>query len=271
LLELRLSERLVASGALAVLGLLFLGPLLWLIMASVDARATWALSIPHPTASHFAAATRGPYMVSLVNTFMLSLIATAVSTVAGVLGGYALSRRRIPLRDGLMVCILFLTAVPVSIMIIPVFQMFSRFDLLGLTASSVFIGVLNLPFSLWLIKTAVDTVPRELEEAALIEQASLMQVVLHVTIPAALPGIAAAAIYSFISAWGSFMVPFVLINDPAQSPASLQIFGFIRAIDIQYGNVAAFSIIYSLPVILLYLLMSRLFTGGFVMGGAVKG
>jgi multiple sugar transport system permease protein len=90
-------------------------------------------------------------------------------------------------------------------------------------------------------------------------------------VPVSMPGIASAAIFSFINAWGSFIVPLVLISDPSQQTGPLTIYGLIAAANVRYGDIAAFSIVYSLPVILLYLIVARFFSGGFLLGGAVKG
>jgi multiple sugar transport system permease protein len=264
-------EALIVNGLLALLGIMFLAPMLWIFFASVDANASYALSWPHFTLAHFREVTRGDFLLSLVNTLILSLIAAAVSTIAAILGGYALSRRRVPLSDGLMVAILFLTGIPLAIMIVPIFQVYARYDLLNLWATGVFLGVCSLPFALWLIKTGMDAVPKELEEAARMERANVLQVILHVTVPVALPSIFAAVIYSFINAWGAFLPPLVLISDPAQITGPIKIYGLIGNSDIRYGDIAAFSLIYSLPVVVLYVLMSRPFSGGFSMGGAVKG
>ena len=262
---------LIGNGLLALLGIAFLAPLLWVFFASVDADASWSLAWPHFTLSHFHDVTRGSFLQSLVNTLVLSLIAACVSTVTAILGGYALSRRRIPFSDGLMVTILFLTGIPIAIIVVPVFQVFAKYNLLNLWATAVFLGVSSLPFALWLIKTGMDAVPKELEEAARIERANVLQVILHVTIPVALPSIFAALIYSFINAWGSFLPPLVLISDQNQITGPIRIYGLIGSSDVRYGDIAAFSIIYSLPVVVLYILMSRPFSGGFSMGGAVKG
>ncbi|HUC17953.1 MAG TPA: carbohydrate ABC transporter permease [Acetobacteraceae bacterium] len=264
-------ESLIVNGLLALLGILFLAPLLWIFFASVDVNASWALSWPHFTLAHFREVTRGDFLVSLVNTLLLSLVASAVSTIAAILGGYALSRRRVPLADGLMVTILFLTGIPLAIMIVPVFQVYAQFNLLNLWATGVFLGVCSLPFALWLIKTGMDAVPKELEEAARMEQASILQIILYVTVPVALPSIFAALIYSFINAWGAFLPPLVLISDQNQITGPIKIYGLIGNSDVRYGDIAAFSLIYSLPVVILYILMSRPFSGGFSMGGAVKG
>jgi multiple sugar transport system permease protein len=261
----------IVNGLLALVGGLFLAPLAWIVLASVDANASWALSWPNFTLAHFHDVVRGDFLQALLNTVYLSIIATAVSTGAGILGGYALSRRRVPLSDELMVGVLFLTGIPVAIMIVPVFQVYAKYDLLDLSATGGFLGVTSLPFALWLIKTAVDSVPRELEEAAMMERANVLQIILRVTIPVALPGIFAATIYSFINAWGAFLAPLVLISDQDEITGPLKIYGLIGSAAVHYGDIAAFSIVYSVPVIILYVLMSRPFSGGFSMGGAVKG
>ena len=125
---------------------------------------------------------------------------------------------------------MFLTGIPIAIMIIPVFQMFGYFGLLSLIPTGVFLGVTSLPFALWLIKTAMDSVPKELEEAAQIERAGVLQIILYVTAPLALPEIAAAAIFSFISApLGAFLVPLVLISDANELPGPILIYGQISA------------------------------------------
>jgi multiple sugar transport system permease protein len=264
-------RRLVPNTLLALLTIGFLAPMLWLALASVDAHATWALRWPSLTLAHFGDVTRGDYLWSLWNTFVLAAVATVTAVVPGVFGAYALSRRRIPLRDGLMVTVLFLTGIPVGIMIIPVFQIFAEYGLLSLIPTGIFLGANSLPFALWLMKTAIDGVPKEMEEAAAIERASLMQTILHVVVPVSIPGIASAAIFSFINAWGSFIVPLVLVSDPSQATGPLTIYGLIAAANVRYGDIAAFSILYSLPVVVLYLILSRAFAGGFVMSGAVKG
>lgn len=264
-------EAIITNGLLGLLGFAFLLPMLWLFLASLDANAGWSLEWPHFTLAHFVDVTRGDYLRALLNTLYISVVATAVSSSAGILGGYALSRRDIPLSDEIMVSVLFLTGIPVAIMIVPVFEVFAKYNFLSLVPTGVFLGVTSLPFALWMIKTAIDAVPKELEEAALIERANVIQIIFRVTVPVALPGILGAAIYSFINAWGSFLPPLVLISDPAQATGPIKIYGLIGSAAVRYGDIAAFSLVYSLPVIVLYIAMSRPFSGGFSMGGAVKG
>jgi multiple sugar transport system permease protein len=137
--------------------------------------------------------------------------------------------------------------------------------------TAVLLGVTSLPFAIYLIKNTIDAIPKDLEEAASMEQASTFRIVRSVVIPLAMPGIASAAIFSFVNAWGNFLIPIVLIADQASQPAPIAIYGFIGAATIRYGQIAAFSVIYSLPVVILYFIMSRFFSGGFSLSGAVRG
>ena len=189
----------------------------------------------------------------------------------GALAAYALSRRRIPWKGPLLLIVLFLTGVPLAILIIPIFELFSDLGWLSILPCALFLAVTTLPFEIYLIKNFIDAVPQDLEEAARMERAGTMQILLKVIGPLAMPGIAAAAIFGFVTAWGSFLIPLVLITSPNQQPGSIAIFGFIGAAHVQYGNIAAFSLVYAVPIFLLYALSSRLFRGGFVLSGAVRG
>jgi multiple sugar transport system permease protein len=265
------TSRRVGNGLLALIGLLFAVPMLWLLAASLDSNASWSVELPHLTLANFQAATASDKLHSLWNSFVLSGVATIVSTVASALAAYSLSRRRIPWKGPMLLIVLFLSGVPMSILIVPVYQLFATQNWLSMIPTAIFLGVTAMPFEIWLIKNFMDAIPYDLEEAARIERASTWQILTRVVGPLALPGIGAGAIYAFVNAWGSFVVPLVLISDPNQQPGPIAIFGFIGAANVRYGDIAAFSLLYSVPVFILYALMSRLFTGGFTLGGALKG
>ncbi|HWE13898.1 MAG TPA: carbohydrate ABC transporter permease [Solirubrobacteraceae bacterium] len=256
---------------LALVGVLFALPMLWMLTASLDSQASWSIEWPHFTLANFRAATGSGQLHSLWNSFVLSAIATIVSTAASSLAAYALSRRRIPWKGPILLIVLFLSGVPMSILIVPIYQMFATENWLSILPTAIFLGVTAMPFEIWLIKNFMDAIPYELEEAARIEHASTWQILTRIVGPLALPGIGAGAIYSFVNAWGSFVVPLVLITDPNQQPGPIAIYGFIGAANVRYGDIAAFSLLYSVPVFILYAIMSRLFAGGFTLGGAIKG
>ncbi len=261
-----------ATAGLVVMGVLFALPLLWLVLAAFDANGNAFLRWPNWSVTNFVAAGSSANLQSFLASLELGLISAAVATIPAVPAGYALSRRRIPLKDSFMVMVLFLTAVPIAIVVIPVYQFLSQYGFLSLVSAGIFIGVTNLPFALWLVRAAVESVPLDLEESALMERARLWQIIARVTGPLAAPGILAAAFFAFAAGWSAFLVPLVLVSASSQFPAGLALYGYIHSGGlIQYGNLAAFSLLYSLPVVILYLIVSRVIKGGFAFGGAIRG
>jgi multiple sugar transport system permease protein len=272
----RVTERHVTGPAslsnliLAGIALLFAQPLVWLVLASVDKHASWSIAIPHFTLSNFGSSLSNGRGSSLVASLELAVIATVVGTVTGTLAAYAFSRRHIPWKGPALLFVLLLSAVPINVIIIPVYQIFSQAGWLSLIPTAVFLGITGLPFEIWMIKNFIDAVPTELEEAARVENVGTMRIIGRIVVPLAAPGIGAAAIYGFVNAWGAFLIPLVLISNTAQQPAAITVYSFISAAEVNYGGIAAFSILYSLPVLALYLVMGRWFRGGFVLGGALK-
>jgi multiple sugar transport system permease protein len=256
---------------LGAIGIVFALPLVWLLLSSVDSHASWNIAFPHFTLSNFSSALSAGRGHSLVVSIELATIATLVATVTGTLAAYAFSRRHIPWKGPVLLFVLFLSGVPISVIIIPVYQVFSQQGWLTVVPTAVFLGITALPFEIWIIKNFIDAVPEELEEAARVEGARTATIIRRIVVPLAAPGIGAAAIYGFVLAWGSFLIPLVLITDSTQQPGAVTVYSFISAAGVNYGDIAAFSIIYSLPVVILYVILGRFFSGGFRLGGAVKG
>jgi multiple sugar transport system permease protein len=253
------------------LGVLFLAPMLWLFLASIDKNASWGVEWPHFSLINFRHVLTGSLLHSLWNSVVLAVISTAIASVAGVFAAYSLSRRRIPFKGPLLLFIVFSSGVPLAIMVIPVYEIFSRFGFLSILPTAVFLSVTSLPFEVYLMKNFIDAVPTDLEEAARMERASTFQVLRRVVIPLAMPGIAAASIFGFVNAWGSFVVPLILISPTNQQPAPIAIYTFLTLPKPEFGNIAAYSLIFCVPVFILYAVSSRLFREGFVLGGGVKG
>ena len=261
-------KKVTGNTVLAGIGALFLVPMLWLILASIDANASWAIEWPHFSLKNFQAVLTGSLLDSLWNSVVLAFVSTLIASVAGVL---AFSRRKIPFKGSLLLFILFSSGVPLSILVIPVYEIFAHFGWLSLLPTAIFLSVTSLPFEVYLMKNFIDAVPEDLEEAARMERASTAQVLMKVVIPLAMPGIAAAAIFGFVNAWGSFVVPLILISNGSQQPAPIAIYTFLTVPKPEFGNIAAYSLIFCVPVFVLYAASSRLFREGFVLGGGVKG
>jgi multiple sugar transport system permease protein len=257
-----------ANAGLLLLGLVFVLPLTWLLSASVDKNASWTVEIPHFTLDNFRAAMSGVGMAPLWNSVLMSLIATAISTVPAAFGAYALSRYRLPLRRTMLIGVLFLSGLPISIIVIPVYQIYSERGWLALVPTALFLGVTSLPIELWLIKGFIDELPINIEEAARVEGVSNLSILGRIVVPLTLPGITAAALFGFINAWGALLVPLILIPTSSQEPAALVFPQFMTDTHVLYGEIAAYSLIYALPVIVLYLFVARLFRGRFNLAGS---
>jgi multiple sugar transport system permease protein len=245
--------------------------MLWLLLASVDSQASWGVEWPHFSLVNFRHVLTGSLLHSLFNSVVLAFISTAIASIAGVFAAYSFSRRRIPFKGPLLLFILFSSGVPLTIMVIPVYEIFARFGFLTILPTAVFLSVTSLPFEIYLMKNFIDAVPIDLEEAARMERASTFQVLRRVIIPLAMPGIAAAAIFGFVNAWGSFVVPLILISSANQQPAPIALYTFLTLPKAEFGNIAAYSLVFCVPVFILYAASSRLFREGFVLGGGMKG
>jgi len=270
--------RATRAGVLVNLGLglvavAFTVPLLWLLFASFDAHASWDLRLPDLTASNYGAVLHSSTLQPIWNSLYLAGVSTGVTVVLSVLAGYALSKKAVPLRRVILIAILFTTGIPITMMIVPVYELFSSFGLLdSLLWTSLFLAASSLPFAIWLMKNFIDAVPDELEEAANMEGASSLRVLVRVIVPLVMPGIFVTAIVTFINSWGQFLIPFVLISTPSKLPGAIAVYQFLsQFITPKFGQLAAYSLIFSLPVIVLYLGMARRLSGAFAFGGAVKG
>lgn len=261
------------DGALALVGVAFILPLLWLIDAAFNSNATQSMSLPSLTLGNFRSAISAGAGGAIKNSLYLAVVSTIIATVVSLLAAYVLSRRRVPLKGAMLIIVLFLTGLPITLLLIPIYVMYVH---LGWDNSpfytSVALAATSVPFAIWLLKNFIDQVPREFEEAAAIEGAGGLRILWRVVIPLSLPGIFVAAILTFINSWGAFLLPLVIDANPQNTPGALGIYEFMSANGrVSFGPLAAYAILFSLPVIALYLVGTRWLHGGFAFAGGVKG
>jgi multiple sugar transport system permease protein len=275
LLKRRTGARLAADASLLLTAAAFALPLLWLLFASLDADADMRVRAPSSlTTENFdAVLTDEITFTPMLNSLLLCGSATLLTVSCAALAAYPLSRYRSRFNRPYLLTILFTTCLPITAVMVPVYGLFVQVDLIDtMYGTSLFLGTSQLPFSIWLMKNFMDGVPIVLEEAARTDGASNLQTLTRVVLPLMGPGMTVVTIYTFIQLWGNFFVPFMLLLTPDQLPASVSIFTFFGNYgSVIYGQLAAFSILYSAPVLVLYLLISRRLGGGFALSGAVKG
>ena len=267
--------RAVANGVLVVVALCFAVPLVWLVLASVDPSATLSAKVPEEfTLDNFRAVlTPEISFIPLMNSVVLSGGCAIVTVVVAILAAYPLSRYRMRITKPFLYGILFGTCLPITAMMVPVYSLFVALDLIDSIGGTVFfLAATSLPMAIWMAKNFMDAVPISLEEAAWTDGASMFTTLWRIVIPLMRPGIAVVFIFVFIQAWGNFFVPFVLLLSPDKVPAAVSIFNFFGQNGaVAYGQLAAFSIVYSVPVIALYVLVSRGLGGGNALAGGIKG
>jgi multiple sugar transport system permease protein len=248
-------------------------PLLWLLSAPFDATPTYAVRPPSElTLGNFAEIARNPYAVSsLVNSVLLAVGTMAFVVVTAALAAYALSRVRIPFRDGLLYALLLLSSVITgTAAMVPIFLLVFQLNLIDSRAGVVL--VLSggfLPAAIFLLKDFIDTIPRSYEESARVFGASPLRILREIVVPIARPGLATIAVWTLVQTWGSFLTPFILLRDPGKQPAAV----LVRTFYTEGGSpnlalIATFSLLYSLPVVLMYLFAWSRY--GFRFHGGIK-
>jgi multiple sugar transport system permease protein len=271
----RRRARLPADAALVLIGACFVLPLLWLVLASLDAGAGHQTRIPGDVSlDNFAAVmTRGLLVRPLWNSLVLSAGTAAVNLVAAVLAAYPLSRYESRVNRPFMYTILFGTCLPITAIMVPVYGLFVQLRLLdSMPATIFFMATTTLPMAIWMTKNFMDAVPVSLEEAAWVDGASGLTALRTIVLPLMRQGLGVVFIFVFIQAWGNFFVPFVLLLSEARQPAAVSIFSFFGQHGaVAYGQLAAFSILYSVPVLALYVIVAKGAGSSFALSGAVKG
>ncbi|MGB4779120.1 MAG: carbohydrate ABC transporter permease [Microbacterium sp.] len=267
--------RLWANVTLIAIGAVFALPLAWVALASIDSAASYQVKLPtRPTLDNFTdVLTPSLTLVPLLNSLLLSTGAGVVTVVLSVLAAYPLSRYRSRLNGPFLYGILFASCLPITAIMVPVYSLFVQLRLINQPwAVALFLAASSLPMALWMTKNFMDSVPTSLEEAAWVDGASAMKALATIVVPLMRPALSVVFVFVFLQAWGNFFVPFVLLYSPEWQPAAVSIYSFFGQYGtVAYGHLAAYSLLYSAPVLGLYLLVTRGLGGTFALSGAVKG
>ncbi|MFF0724144.1 carbohydrate ABC transporter permease [Streptomyces sp. NPDC004134] len=217
--------------------------------------------------------------VPLARYFLNSLIvagaATGCSVVIAVFAAYAVSRYRFRGKRIFTVTVLSTQMFPGILFLLPLFLIFVN---IGNTTGIALYGsrggliltymTFTLPFSIWMLVGYLDSIPRDLDEAALVDGCGPLKALFRVVVPAAVPGIVAVAIYSFMTAWGEVLFASVMTNDVTRT-LSVGLQGYATQTEVYWNQVMAASLVVSLPVVAGFLLLQRYLVAG-LTAGAVK-
>lgn len=213
-----------------------------------------------------------PYGRWLWNSALVSLATTVLGVFLASTAAYAFSRFRFPGRRAGLMAFLVSQMFPGTLMLIPLFIIVVQWLGLGSTFTGLVLVYTTtaIPFCVWMMKGYFDTIPKELEESALIDGASQATIFFRIVLPLAKPAVAVTALFSFMTAWNEFIQAATFMNKEIKYTAPVGLRFFVGGFSQQWGYFAAGSIIAAIPVVLLFLFLQRFLVSG-LTAGAVKG
>jgi len=259
--------------------LIFFGlPLLWLISLSfrtAEEVYTSALKfIPeNPTTFNYTSVlSSGRFQQYLLNSLKLTMAGSIGAMLFAAPAAYAASRMKFRGRPLFLIGVLSLQMISPLVIMIPLYRYFADLGLLDshLSTSLVYMAIL-VPLATWILKGYFDGIPKELDEAAFVDGCSRRQAFLRVILPVSVPGFAAAFLLTAILAWGEFVVPYILLSEPAMQPVSVGILSFQGSFAQTATQIlAAGSILAMVPAVAVFIALQRFIVQA-LTSGAVKG
>lgn len=267
--------KVVPYTILTIIAIVFLLPLFWLVFASLDPAASNVFKMPEEFTvdNYIKVLSDAANIRSFGNGLLISLGQTIVVVVLAGLAAYPLSRYEMKNKNIFMLTMLFMTSLPITAITVPVYQMFLSIKLYNnLFGIMLFMSSASMPYAIWMMKNFMDSVSIELEEAAWVDGATTLQSITRIVIPLMLPGICTIGIYTFSGSWGNFFVPYILLNTAEKYPASVKLYQYFGLHGmVAYGQLAAYSVIYTAPSVILYIISQKFMSKGFTMAGGAKG
>lgn len=266
----------VARFTLLALALVaFLFPFYWILKTSFEPTSVMynqvALVPPEFTLTHYRRVLEVDFLNAVWNSLIAAVGTTVLTTAASLFGAYSILRYRYPGRRAVARAVLLTYMFPHVALIVPMYQLANDVGLLGDPVGLIVVHtMLALPFCMWILQAFLEDIPRELEEAALVEGATELQAFVRITVPQAMPGIIAAGIFAFIMSWGEYMFAYVLMTDSASHTVPVALNNLTGSYAVDWGLLAAASVVATLPVLAVFWLMAKYLGEGIAKGsGAI--
>lgn len=212
-----------------------------------------------------------PFLRWMANSLIVSICVTIFAVSLAATAGYAFSRYKFKIRNSAMIGLITTQMFPVTMLLLPLFIM-----LIKIGAYDSYVGLIiaysatALPFTVWQMKGYYDTIPFSLEEAATIDGAGQFKTFYTIILPLALPALAITSLFSFMTAWSEYLVAAVLIQDQDLFTLPIGLKLFSSNMEVAWGLYSAGAIVVSIPVVVLFLSLSRWLVSGLTLG-SVKG
>ena len=277
----RRGRRRLGTWLANVVGLLFaavmLFPAYWMINTALKPPNEVLTFTPHfvpdnPTLANFVSAFRAPLFLDVLrNSLIITASAVACALVVGFLGALAVARFRFYGRRALIMVVLLVQMVPFIALLIPLFLMLNAAQLTNtLPGVAIVYAVLILPYTVWTLRGFIANIPRELDEAALVDGCSRWQTFTRVILPLTGPGLVATSIYGFIQAWNEFIIINTLNTSGEMQNLMAWLLSNQTTRQTFWGPLMAGAVVTSLPVVIFFMAIQRHIAVG-LTAGAVKG
>jgi N,N'-diacetylchitobiose transport system permease protein len=272
----RRARSVLLNGAGVLVALLFAFPVYWMINTAfkpADEIQTYVpVFIPTPTLDNFAKAIAQPHFGDFVrNSVLITFTTVALALVVGFLAAATLARARIRGRRGFLVLVAVAQMAPFEALLIPFYLVVREIGLYNQLPSLVLVYfIFTLPFTIWSLRGFIAGIPADLEEAAMVDGASRVGAFMRVTLPLLAPGLVATSIFCFITAWNEYFYAFVFMTDVQNYTLPVWLASFRTAFGTDWGATMAASTLFTLPVLVFFLLVQNRMVGGLTTG-AVKG
>ena len=267
----------LANLAGVVFAVVMFFPVYWVLITSFKPQTEWSSFTPtfipdQPTLDNFKSAFNAPnFQSALINGVVITCVAVLASLVIGFLAALAVARFRFYGRRSIILVVLAVQLVPFVALLIPIFLMLQRAELTGdsIIGVTVVYVVLLLPYTVWTLRGFISGIPRELDEAAMIDGCTRGQVFWRIILPLTGPGLVATSVYGFIQAWNEFIIINTL-NDPEHQNLMAWLMQNQTSRGTYWGPLMAGAVITSIPVVIFFLAVQRNIASG-LTAGAVKG
>ena len=269
--------RFVLFLILIVFTIYTLAPIVWVFSTSFKTKAEANRFPPtiipeKPTLENYVFLMNNSQMVrSFFNSLIVVIPATILCVAVSALAAFAFSRYSFAGGKTLLVIIMGIFMIPVTMNVIPLYLIFQRMGLLN-TYMGVIIAyqVLVIPLNIFILKNHFDTIPKTLEEAAVLDGCSTFQRLTKIIIPLSWPGLAISAIFTFRFAWNEFVLPLLLINEPDKMVFQVAIYNFLGLYRIDWGHLSASIVVGMLPIVVIIVFFQKQLIQG-IQKGSLKG
>jgi N,N'-diacetylchitobiose transport system permease protein len=274
----RTSGRALWNTVAIALFVIMVFPIFWMISTAfkpddqINSRTPTWFSL-HPTLSHFSTAIHKPFFwVDVKNSLIVVLVTVAVAMVLSLLAAVALAKYRFTGRRLFIVLMIGIQMLPGVGLIIPLYVVLARYHQVN-TLTGVIITYLTfaLPFSVWTLRGFVLGIPKDLEEAAMVDGSSRLGAFLRILLPLVAPGLVATSVFAFITSWNEYIFARILLNDQGKQTATVWLSYFLgTSRNTDWGGLMAGSTLVAIPVVIFFLLIQRRIAFG-LTAGAVRG